>query len=110
VRSRHRSQNMAKKSVLARNRKREAMVARYAERRRELKRILRDPRTTDEAFFSAQRELSGLPRDASPIRVRHRCAITGRGRAYFGRFGISRIQLREMVAFGKLPGVIKASW
>ncbi|MDR3143258.1 MAG: 30S ribosomal protein S14 [Puniceicoccales bacterium] len=101
---------MAKKSVIVRNLKREAMVTRYAERRKELKDTLRNPETTDEAFFAARRGLSELPRDASPVRVRHRCAITGRGRAYFGRFGVSRIQLREMVAFGKLPGVIKASW
>jgi small subunit ribosomal protein S14 len=101
---------MAKKSVIARNLKRQVLVARYAERRRELRDTLRNPETTDEAFFSARRSLSELPRDASPVRVRHRCAITGRGRAYFGRFGVSRIQLREMVAFGKLPGVVKASW
>jgi small subunit ribosomal protein S14 len=101
---------MAKKSVIVRNVKRQEIVARYAERRKELKYILKNPQTADEAFFAAQRRLAELPRDASPIRVRNRCSITGRGRAYFGRFGVSRIQLREMVSFGKLPGVIKASW
>ncbi|MDR2420261.1 MAG: 30S ribosomal protein S14 [Puniceicoccales bacterium] len=101
---------MAKKSVIARNVKRQAMVARYGERRKALKCILKDPKTTDEAFFKAQRELAKLPRDTSFVRVRHRCAITGRGRAYFGRFGVSRIQLREMALFGELPGVVKASW
>jgi small subunit ribosomal protein S14 len=101
---------MAKRSVIARNVRRQEVVAHYAERRKTLKGILENPQTTDEAFFDAQRQLAGLPRDASPVRVRNRCAITGRGRAYFGRFGISRIQLREMAAFGKFPGVIKASW
>jgi small subunit ribosomal protein S14 len=102
--------DMAKKSVIVRNVKRQEIVALYAERRKELKRILQDPKVVDEAFFAAQRQLAKLPRNASPVRVRNRCSITGRGRAYFGRFGISRIQLREMASFGKLPGVIKASW
>ncbi|MDR0445255.1 MAG: 30S ribosomal protein S14 [Puniceicoccales bacterium] len=101
---------MAKKSVIARNMRRQEIVACCAKRRQELKRILKDPKTTDEAFFAAQRQWAKLPRDASPVRIRNRCSITGRGRAYFGRFGVSRIQLREMAAFGRLPGVMKASW
>jgi small subunit ribosomal protein S14 len=54
--------------------------------------------------------LAELPRNASPTRVRNRCSITGRGRAYYRKFGVSRIQLRELVSYGRIPGVVKASW
>lgn len=101
---------MAKTSVIERNKKRQVMVAKYAEQRKELKKILRNPATSDEDFWAASRKLATLPRNSSAVRVRNRCSITGRGRAYFGRFGVSRIQLRELVSFGQIPGVIKASW
>jgi small subunit ribosomal protein S14 len=61
-------------------------------------------------FFDAQRKLALLPRNSCPIRIRNRCAITGRPRGYHRRFGVSRLVLRELVAFGQIPGVIKSSW
>ena len=89
---------MAKKSWLARQAKREKLVAKYAERRKELK-GLRD-------YASLQK----LPRDSSATRLNNRCSLTGRSRAYYRRFGISRIMLRELALLGQLPGVTKASW
>jgi small subunit ribosomal protein S14 len=101
---------MAKISVVKRNEKRRMLVAKFAAQRDALKKILKNPQTVDEDFFRASRKLAELPRDSSPVRVRNRCTITGRGRAYYRKFGVSRIQLRELVSFGKIPGVIKASW
>jgi small subunit ribosomal protein S14 len=101
---------MAKISLVKRNEKRRMLVAKFAAQRDALKKVLKNPQTTDEDFFRASRKLAELPRDSSPVRVRNRCTITGRGRAYYRKFGVSRIQLRELVSFGKIPGVIKASW
>jgi small subunit ribosomal protein S14 len=101
---------MAKISVIRRNEKRRALVKKYAAQRDTLKKILKDPKTADEDFFVASRKLAELPRNSSPTRVRNRCSITGRGRAYYRKFGVSRIQLRELISYGKIPGVIKASW
>jgi small subunit ribosomal protein S14 len=101
---------MAKISIIKRNEKRKALVAKFAVQRDALKKILKDPKTTDTDFFIASRKLAELPRNSSPTRVRNRCSITGRGRAYYRKFGVSRIQLRELVSYGKIPGVIKASW
>ncbi|MDR2668181.1 MAG: 30S ribosomal protein S14 [Puniceicoccales bacterium] len=101
---------MAKKSSIARNVKRMRFVEKFAGARAELKRTLADPKTSDEEFFAAQRKLSRLPRNSSPVRVRNRCSITGRPRAFHRRFGVSRLVLRELVASGAMPGVVKSSW
>jgi small subunit ribosomal protein S14 len=101
---------MAKKSSIQRNLKRQRLVAKFAAKKAELKKILKDPNTSDEAFFDAQRKLSKIPRNASKIRVRNRCSITGRPRAYIREFGVSRITFRELALDGKLPGVTKSSW
>lgn len=101
---------MAKKSAIARNKKRERMVAKFDKKRRELKAVLASPDTTDEEFYVAQRKLCKLPRNSSPIRLRNRCSITGRPRAFNRRFGLSRITLRELASHGKIPGVVKSSW
>ena len=101
---------MTKKSSLERNDKRMRLVAKYADRRKALKAKLLDRSISDDEFFQAQRELALLPRNSSPIRVRKRCAITGRPRAHFGKFGLSRLTLREFALKGLLPGVTKASW
>lgn len=101
---------MAKKSSIARNEKRKRMCAKYAPKRAELKRIIADPNTSDEEFFNAQRKLAELPRNSSPVRIRNRCSITGRPRAYNRRYGVSRITLRELASQGKIPGVVKSSW
>jgi small subunit ribosomal protein S14 len=101
---------MAKKAMIERNLKRERLVAKYAAKRAELKRILADPATTDEEFYVAQRKLTKLPKNSNPIRIRNRCSITGRPRAYLRKYGVSRITFRELASGGKIPGVTKSSW
>jgi small subunit ribosomal protein S14 len=101
---------MAKTSSIERNLKRERLVKKYAARRAELKATLANPKTTDEQFYQAQRALAELPRNASPVRLRNRCAITGRPRAFIRRYGLSRITFRELALNGKIPGVTKSSW
>ena len=101
---------MAKKSKIARNNQREEVVARYAEKRAELKKALVDPNATDEAREAARVGLQKLPRNASPVRLRGRDAIDGRPRGYLSKFGISRVRFRDMAHKGELPGVTKSSW
>lgn len=101
---------MAKKSAIARNKKRERMVEKYAAKRAELKAILASPDTSDEEFWDAQRKLNKLPKNSSPIRLRNRCSITGRPRAFIRKYGLSRITFRELAVSGKIPGVTKSSW
>ena len=101
---------MAKKSKIARNNQREEVVARYAEKRAELKKTLVDPNATDEAREAARVGLQKLPRNASPVRLRGRDAIDGRPRGYLSKFGISRLRFRDMAHKGELPGVTKSSW
>jgi len=101
---------MAKKSKIAANDKRRATVARYAERRAELKEIIRLPSSSPEARAAAQRELNRQPRDASPVRVRNRDSVDGRPRGHLRKFGLSRVRVRELAHEGQLPGVRKSSW
>lgn len=101
---------MAKKSKIAKNEQRKAIVARYAERRAELKAIIKNETTSDEDRLDAQFELNRQPRDASPARVRNRDAKDGRPRGYLRKFGVSRVRMREMAHRGELPGVRKSSW
>ena len=101
---------MAKKSKITKNEQRRAIVARYAERRAELKAVIANPRTSDTERLVVQRELRRQPRDASATRVRNRDAVDGRPRGHFRAFGLSRIRLREMAHAGQLPGVRKSSW
>ncbi|MFI9273498.1 30S ribosomal protein S14 [Kitasatospora sp. NPDC052896] len=101
---------MAKRSKIAKNEQRRVIVARYAERRAELKRLIANPATTPEDRAAAQAELRRQPRDASATRVRNRDAVDGRPRGYVRAFGLSRIGLRQQAHAGFLPGVRKASW
>ena len=101
---------MPKTSALQRNQKRIRLVAKFAAKRAELKAALINPATTDEEFFAAQKKLQKLPRNSSPVRVRNRCSLSGRPRAYIRKFGVSRIQFRELALAGKIPGVTKSSW
>ena len=101
---------MAKKSKIVKNEQRTEIVARYAERRAELKAIIKSPNTSDEDRAEAQYELNRQPRDASPVRVRNRDAADGRPRGYLRKFGLSRVRVREMDHRGELPGVRKSSW
>ncbi|GAA1347291.1 30S ribosomal protein S14 [Falsarthrobacter nasiphocae] len=101
---------MAKKSKIARNEQRKAIVERYAAKRAELKKTLVDENATDEAREEARLGLQKLPRNASPVRVRNRDMIDGRPRGTFQKFGISRVRFREMAHKGELPGITKSSW
>lgn len=89
---------MAKKSWMARERKRRALVAQYADRRKALKKA---------GDYEA---LQKLPRDSSPVRMNNRCALTGRSRGYLRKYGVSRIAFRELALAGLIPGVRKSSW
>lgn len=101
---------MAKTSKLARNAQRVELIARYAERRTALKAIIKNPSTSPEARAEAYEKLRKLPRDSSKTRLRNRCSMTGRPRAFVRRFGLSRNAMREMALNGLIPGVRKASW
>lgn len=101
---------MAKKSKIAKNEQRRAKVERFAERRAELKAIIKNPNSSDEDRFDAQTALNKMPRDASPVRLRNRDAADGRPRGYLRKFGLSRVRMREMAHRGELPGVTKSSW
>ncbi len=101
---------MAKKSMIMREKRREKLVAKYAVKRAKLKAIVIDEKSTDEERLEAVAKLAGLPRDASPTRLRNRCAITGRPRGYYRKFGLGRNKLREATMSGEIPGLRKASW
>ena len=101
---------MAKKSKIVKNDQRRAVVARYAERRAEFKRVIRSPGSTFEQRLAAQRALARQPRDASPVRLRNRDAVDGRPRGHLRKFGLSRVRVRELAHDGQLPGIRKASW
>ncbi|MCF3180674.1 30S ribosomal protein S14 [Streptomyces polychromogenes] len=101
---------MAKESKIAKNEKRKAIVGRYAQRRAELKEILRRPSATDAERAAALAELGKQPRDASATRVRNRDGVDGRPRGHLRRFGLSRVRMREQAHAGLLPGVTKSSW
>ncbi|MFE5947918.1 30S ribosomal protein S14 [Streptomyces sp. NPDC056480] len=101
---------MAKRSKIARNEKRKAIVERYAARRAELTEILRHRSSTAEQRLAAREELDRQPRDASATRVRNRDGVDGRPRGYLRRFGLSRVRTRQQAHAGFLPGVTKSSW
>ncbi|MFT4872165.1 30S ribosomal protein S14 [Congregibacter sp.] len=101
---------MAKKSMIAREDKRASTVARYAAKRAEIKAILASTTASDEEKWDAQVALQKLPRNASPVRQRRRCAITGRPHGVYRKFGLCRNKLREAAMRGDVPGLVKASW
>ncbi|MDV2857310.1 MULTISPECIES: 30S ribosomal protein S14 [Oceanimonas] len=101
---------MAKQSMKAREVKREKLADKYAAKRRELKAIISDVKTSDEDRWDAVLKLQQLPRDASPSRQRNRCNITGRPHGFLRKFGLSRIKVRELMMKGEIPGLKKASW
>lgn len=101
---------MAKKSMIARQAKRLRTVQRYAAKRAELRRIINDPSASNEQRLAARHTLQSLPRDASPVRLRNRCAVSGRPHGYYRKFGLARNKLREAAMRGEIPGLSKASW
>ena len=85
-------------------------MKKYAQKRAQLLAILKDPKATDEARDEARAKFQALPRDSSPVRLRNRCAITGRPRGTFRKFGLARNKIREIAMRGEIPGMTKASW
>ncbi len=101
---------MAKKSAIEKNNRRKAMAARYAARRARLKAAAMDENLSLEERFRARMKLSALPRNSAPNRVRNRCEVTGRPRAFYRKLKMSRIALRELGSLGQIPGLVKSSW
>jgi small subunit ribosomal protein S14 len=101
---------MAKLALINRDLKRRATVKKFAAKRAELLALLADLNTSDEDRQAARDNLQKLPRDASPVRLRNRCSLTGRPRGTFRKFGLARSKLREIAMRGEIPGLIKASW
>jgi small subunit ribosomal protein S14 len=101
---------MAKKSMIAREKKRTQTVAKYAAKRAALKDILSSTDVSDEERWDAQVKFQKLPRDASPVRQRNRCQITGRPHGVYRKFGLCRNKLREAAMRGDVPGLVKSSW
>lgn len=101
---------MAKLSLINRELKREATVRKFAANRAELKAIINDTTRSMEERMDARLALQALPRDASPVRLRNRCGLTGRPRGTFRKFGLARGKIREAAMRGDIPGLIKASW
>ena len=101
---------MAKKSQINRDNKRHALIAKHAEKRAELRKVLKDPNASMDEKLEAQAGFAKLPRNSCPTRKNNRCAVSGRSKAYYNKFGISRIALRELALRGQLPGVRKSSW
>ncbi len=101
---------MAKLALINRNLKRRKTVAKYATRRAELIAIFDDLKRSDEERAEARAAFQLLPRDASPVRLRNRCSLTGRPRGVYRKFGLGRSKLREIAMRGEIPGMIKASW
>ncbi len=90
--------------------KRSKMVLKYQEKRKELKRIIKDVNSTDEQRFEAVIKLQSLPRDSSPVRMRNRCGLSGKPYGFYRKFGLAKFKLREKTMNGEVPGVVKASW
>ena len=101
---------MAKTSMVEREKRRAGIVKKYAVRRAKLKELIRSPKTSPEARQAAQATLQAMPRDASASRHRNRCAITGRSRGVYRKFGLARVKIREVANRGEIPGLSKASW
>ncbi len=101
---------MAKKAMIEREKRRRRLMQRFADKRAELKRLMASLERTDDKFYEAQRKLAKLPRNSSPVRLRNRCCVTGRPRAYLRKYRISRITFRELASTGKIPGITKSSW
>ena len=101
---------MAKLSLINRDQKRRALVKKYAKKREALTAILNNTKASEEVRYAARLKIQQLPRNANPTRLRSRCALTGRPRGFFRKFGLGRIKLREFAMRGEVPGIVKASW
>ncbi len=101
---------MAKLSLINRDIKRQALVKKYAAKRKALQAIIDDQSRSEEERYQARLKIQALPRNANPTRLRNRCEVTGRPRGTYRKFGLGRIKLRESAMRGEIPGLVKASW
>ena len=101
---------MSKLALINRNEKRKKLVAKFAKKRDALQAIVDDPKVSDETRYEARLKIQALPRNANPTRLRNRCALTGRPRGVYRKFGLGRNKLREFAMRGEIPGIVKASW
>ena len=101
---------MSKTSSVYRNLKRVKMSEKYANRRQKLKEVVMNKEASPEERFQATLKLAEMPRNSAKIRVRNRCKLTGRSRSYYRKFGLSRVELRDLASFGEIPGLVKSSW
>jgi small subunit ribosomal protein S14 len=101
---------MSKVALINRDQKRRKTVKKFAARREQLMALINDQKLSQEDRYEARLSLQKLPRNASPVRLRNRCALTGRPRGVFSKFGLGRSKLRDIAMRGEIPGVIKASW
>jgi len=101
---------MAKLSSVNRNRKRERMAKKFAAKRATLKALAKDLKAPPEERFAARMKLAELPRNSSRVRIHNRCELTGRSKAFYRKFKLSRIALRELASTGQIPGMVKSSW
>jgi small subunit ribosomal protein S14 len=101
---------MAKLALINRQAKREKLVAKFKAKREALQKIIDDQSVSDEDRYQARLKLQALPRNANPTRLRNRCAVTGRPRGTFRKFGLGRLELRKIAMRGEVPGLVKASW
>jgi small subunit ribosomal protein S14 len=101
---------MAKLALINRQYKRVKLVAKFAKKREALESIIDNPKVSDEDRFAARLKLQALPRNSNKTRLRNRCALTGRPRGYYRKFGLGRNKLREYAMRGEIPGIVKASW
>ena len=101
---------MSKLALINRNEKRKKLVAKFAKKRDALQAIIDDPKASEETRYEARLKIQALPRNANKTRVRNRCALTGRPRGVYSKFGLGRNKLREFAMRGEVPGIVKASW
>jgi small subunit ribosomal protein S14 len=101
---------MAKLSLINREKKRADTVKKFAAKRAAIKAVIANIKSSDEERYEAMQALAALPRNASPVRQRNRCQLTGRPRGVFSKFGLARTKVREFAMKGEIPGIVKASW
>jgi len=101
---------MSKLSVINRNEKRKKLVIKFSKKRLALQAIIDDPKASEEVRYAARLKIQALPRNSNKTRVRNRCALTGRPRGVYSKFGLGRHKLREFAMRGEIPGIVKASW
>ena len=101
---------MSKLALINRNEKRKKLVTKFAKKREALEAIIADPKASDETRYAARLKIQALPRNSNKTRVRNRCALTGRPRGVYSKFGLGRHKLRDFAMRGEVPGVVKASW